>query len=103
MYTHNLNEDQIARKEAVLAILPSINYRLLEDNGQCIKLESVHKWDEVNNCILSCNGKRHIQMNFDIDRTYFGIKEDAQTRTVFNGYMNTVEDLIYINNLTLIM
>ena len=98
-----MNDDQIARKKAVLDILPSLNYRIIKDDGQYIKAESVHKWDSVNNRPISCQGKRHLQMNFDIDKTYVGIKEDAETRTVFSGWINVAEDLIFINEKTLIM
>lgn len=49
------------------------------------------------------NGKRFIAMhNYHgtSNRIFLGIREDGNTRTVFAGHINSIEDFTIINNLT---
>ena len=74
----------------ILTVLPELNYEVTKNNGQYIEAISVHKWDTVTNKLVSANGKRKIYINIDTDYIFFGIREDADTRYAFNGFIETI-------------
>jgi hypothetical protein len=87
----------------ILTVLPELNYEVTKNNGQYIEAISVHKWDTVTDKLVSANGKRKIYINIDTDYIFFGIREDADTRYAFNGFIETIEDIKKIDHLTKIM
>ncbi len=46
------------------------------------------------------NGKRFVTFNCEVkEYAWLGIREDGDTRTVFNGCVYSVDDYIHINSL----
>ena len=89
--------------EHLLETIAELNYEIVSNDGQYIKAVSIHKWDTVNDKPISCKGKRILYINQDKDYCYAQIKEDGDTRTVFNGFIESADDLKLINKLTLIL
>ncbi len=57
--------------------------------------------DKENDKCLSANGKRLIECNIDPKGTcYFDIREDGNTRYVFNGIITNVEQIVLLEKLT---
>jgi hypothetical protein len=91
----------------VIDTIESLPYKITKSDGQYIVAESVHKWDTENNKPLSANGKRIIEANVEPtgDKSYsglcfFGIREDGNTRTAFDGIVETPEQIIMLERLT---
>lgn len=57
--------------------------------------------DRPNSCSLT-NGKRRYSFNLFHGKLFFGIREDGDTRSVFNGFVETLEQVQLIDRLTTI-
>lgn len=61
-------------------------YNLTKDDGQYVAFD---------------NGKRFYKLNFDDKNVFLGIREDGNTRTVFNGIIRNFEDFKKVDDLTM--
>ncbi len=94
-------EEDTLDYQQVLDTIKSLPYKIEKADGQYISATSVHKWDKENDKCLSANGKRLIECNIDPKGTcYFDIREDGNTRYVFNGIITNVEQIVLLEKLT---
>jgi hypothetical protein len=82
---HHLSEEQLSH----------LGYKKISDNGQ-YGVYANKAGIVVPGYGIMPKHKRHI--SFNRDGNYVGIKEDAQTRTVFHGVINTEEEFEVILN-----
>ena len=99
----NMPHIVIANESEITSILKALNYYITKDDGQYIEAISLHKWDAVADKPLSINGKRKISINRDEQYIFVSIREDGDTRTVFNGFIEKPNDLMVIDKLTKIL
>lgn len=93
--------------EEVLNAIKALPYTIDKADGQYIQATSAHKWDTTEGKIVSSKGKRIIQANVEPVGTasysgmcFYGIKEDANTRTVFNGIITDIAQIEQLEQLT---
>lgn len=100
--THNLTPEN--RKEwffnEIEDVLKGLHYEITKNDGQYIEAFSTHVWCDKLNCAISVKGKRKLNINYDTDRIYFGIREDWDTRNVYNGTIEDTGDIVRIDALT---
>lgn len=89
--------------EYLLSVIESLNYNVTKNDGQYIEAVSIHKWDSESNKAISREGMRVMNINVDSDYNFVSIKEDGGTRTVFNGFIETSDQLKLIDKLTKIL
>jgi hypothetical protein len=87
----------------IAEVLRELNYEVTKSDSQCVEAWSTHKWDTVADKCISAKGKRKLNINNAKDLCYLGIREDGDTRTVFSGYITSLDDLRTIDRLTKIM
>jgi hypothetical protein len=88
----------------ITKVLEEPHYKVTKvEKDQYIEAYSTHVWDHYLNCAISCQGKRKLNINLDKDYAFIGIREDADTRCVYNGYLETLTDLRRIDRETKIL
>lgn len=89
--------------EEIVEVLKELNYDVTKNDGQYLEAYSKHVWSHELNCAISTKEKRKLQLNYDKDYIFFGIREDYDTRCVINGYIETADDLRRMDKLTRIL
>ena len=86
-------------------VLERLYYKIDKNDGkQFLVAYSQHHWDTEHNYSFSANHKRKLALNYDTDgRIFFGIREDGDTRYVFNGEIDHVNDILWIDAKTRIL
>ena len=81
-------------------VLKELNYRITKNDGQYIVAYGVHTWDKAKDMPCQVEDKRYLALNYDTDHIHFGIREDWDTRYVYNGTINSVDDIRWIERMT---
>lgn len=88
----------LSLNDLVCKRLKDLNYEIVKNDGTYIEAFSTH------NPPTSVMKKRKLNINLDRDGyIYISIKEDWDTRIVFNGRVKNIIDIEIIHNSTLIL
>ena len=100
----NITQPKEAFFQGIEQVLQDLHYQIEKNDGKCLVAYSSHFWDEEHKYPLSVNHKRKLSLLYDDDgRIFFGIREDYDTRYVFNGEIDCLDDIKWIDAKTLIL
>lgn len=104
MEVHETRQNKEEFFAQIEQVLTELNYRIEKNDGQYIVAMSVHTWDHEKDMPKQVHDKRRLALNYDTNHTHFGIdlqiKEDWETRAVYNGTINHVDDIRWIEKMT---